>query len=428
MSETFQQKTEPARRNSKLFRPEVYKKFGMSHEGSVAKIQLPGLGVITWVALGILASIIALLYFGQYARRETVSGIVTNGLGPIKVYAPTVGMVINRLVDEGAEVKVGDPLFVISTDKSTSDIKSTQDVIKKEIVLRQGTLRADLLRMNHLKDIEERNLRQSLAAGESQDRQITREIEIAGARVRTAQLNMERYQTLAKEKYVVDSYLIDKEQDLQNQNIQYEALIRQRDGIRKDNESLRNQMAGFATKKQMENAEVARSLGELNQQIMDADSRKEQVVTAQSAGRVSGLTVDKGSTVTNSSVLLSIQSTSEVKDVQLFVPSRAIGFIKIGTKVKVRFDAFPYQKFGQYSGVISKISTQSVPKQEIPFAIKGSDDYFRIFITMETPYILAYGEKINMKNGFIVEADMILDERKIYEWIIEPILGFTIKQ
>lgn len=412
-------------RRRTLFRPEVYGKHGASQEGAVAQLRLPGIAWLTWVSVLILAAMVCLLYFGHYARRETVGGIAVKGLGTVKVYAPVVGMVVDRLVDEGAIVKSGDPLFVISTDKATVDAKSTQDAIRDAIESRKKTFAADLKRLTFLKQIEERNLRQSLHAGVMQEAQITREIEFASARVRTARLNFERYQTLVSEKYVVESYLLEKELDLQNQNVQLEALVRQRQGITRDNESLRNQIAGLAAKASMDLAEIERNLEELNQQLADTSARKELVVTAQAAGVVSGLMVDKGAAVSASSVLLSIQAAGEVRDVQLFVPSRAIGFVKPGTPVMARFDAFPYQKFGQYPGRVTKISAASIPRQEIPFAIAGNDDYFRVFVEMEKSHITAYGQALQIQNGMKLEADMILDDRRLYEWVIEPILSFT---
>jgi membrane fusion protein len=196
-------------RKRQLFRPEVYSKFGARSEGTVANLQLPGLSKVALIATFIFVALIALLYFGQYSRRETVSGIVSTGLGPARMYAPAIGTVVKRFVDEGADVKAGDPLFVISTDRATTDAASTQNAIKQEITQRKRTFSADLARLGVLKGIEERNLRQSLAAGESQDKQITRELELAAARVQTAKLNLERYKTLAAEKYVVDSFLIE---------------------------------------------------------------------------------------------------------------------------------------------------------------------------------------------------------------------------
>jgi membrane fusion protein len=39
--------------------------------------------------------------------------------------------------------------------------------------------------------------------------------------------------------------------------------------------------------------------------------------------------------------------------------------------------------------------------------------------------VQAYGEKIKVQSGMKVDADMLLEQRRIYEWLIEPILSFS---
>ena len=58
--------------------------------------------------------------------------------------------------------------------------------------------------------------------------------------------------------------------------------------------------------------------------------------------------------------LLSIIPTGSDLEAQLFAPSQAIGFIKAGQLVRMRYNAFPYQKFGHYEGEVANISRSSV--------------------------------------------------------------------
>ena len=122
---------------------------------------------------------------------------------------------------------------------------------------------------------------------------------------------------------------------------------------------------------------------------------------------------------------MSVLPQGDNTDVQLFVPSRAVGFVKVGTPTALRFDAFPYQKFGQYQGVVTKVSTSALLRQEIPIALTGTEDYYRVWVLLDKPYVQAYGEKIKVQSGMKVEADMLLEQRRIYEWLIEPILSFS---
>jgi membrane fusion protein len=53
-----------------------------------------------------------------------------------------------------------------------------------------------------------------------------------------------------------------------------------------------------------------------------------------------------------------------------------VGFVKVGTSIALRFDAFPYQKFGQYMGKVTKVSTSALLRQETPMALTGTEDYY----------------------------------------------------
>jgi membrane fusion protein len=102
-----------------------------------------------------------------------------------------------------------------------------------------------------------------------------------------------------------------------------------------------------------------------------------------------------------------------------------VGFVKVGTSIALRFDAFPYQKFCQYMGKVTKVSTSALLRQEIPVALTGTEDYCRVWVLLDKPYAQAYGEKINIQSGMKVDADMFLEQRRIHEWVIEPILSFS---
>jgi membrane fusion protein len=63
-------------------------------------------------------------------------------------------------------------------------------------------------------------------------------------------------------------------------------------------------------------------------------------------------------------------------------------------------------------------------QSQLSSALTGTEDYYRVWVLLEKPYVQAYGEKIKVQSGMKVDADMLLERRRIYEWLIEPILSF----
>lgn len=49
------------------------------------------------------------------------------------------------------------------------------------------------------------------------------------------------------------------------------------------------------------------------------------------------------------------------------MPNSAISFIKQDDEVNIRYEAFPFEKFGQFKGKIRTISTLPASLQELSF-------------------------------------------------------------
>jgi biotin carboxyl carrier protein len=74
--------------------------------------------------------------FDQLLKQLGMDNLVTNKILQIK--APMPGLVLNVLVEEGAEIKKGDNLLVLEAMKMENMIKSPTDGIIKKIAIKQG--------------------------------------------------------------------------------------------------------------------------------------------------------------------------------------------------------------------------------------------------------------------------------------------------
>ncbi len=113
-------------------------------------------------------------------------------------------------------------------------------------------------------------------------------------------------------------------------------------------------------------------------------------------------------------------------EVQLLADSRAIGFIKEGAPVLLRYTAFPYQKFGQYSGSVTNVSRVTLRQGEanadaMAAQIKQSQAQYRITVQPDSSNVIAYGKPEQLRAGMSVEAHLLLDTRPLYQWILEPL-------
>ena len=110
---------------------------------------------------------------------------------------------------------------------------------------------------------------------------------------------------------------------------------------------------------------------------------------------------------------------------ELYVPTRARGFLTTGQPVLLRFHAFPYQKFGAHPARIDEISATVMVSDALPIALALNEPVYRIRASLEAQFIHAYGEAVALRPGMLLDAEIVKDRRTLIEWLFEPILSMS---
>ena len=106
---------------------------------------------------------------------------------------------------------------------------------------------------------------------------------------------------------------------------------------------------------------------------------------------------------------------------ELFIPTRAIGFIETGQTVLLRYNAFPYQRYGLYEGTIDNVSEVILSPEELHVPVKLEEPAYRVSVTLNKQEISAYGKQFNLQAGMLLEASIVLEGRSLGEWLLAPI-------
>ena len=111
-------------------------------------------------------------------------------------------------------------------------------------------------------------------------------------------------------------------------------------------------------------------------------------------------------------------------EAELLVPSRAIGFIEPGDKVLLRYQAYPYQKFGHHLGHVARISRSALSNGELGALVGNAqqgEPFYRITVALARQDVTAYGKAEPLKPGMLLEADVLGEKRRLIEWVFEPL-------
>jgi membrane fusion protein len=106
----------------------------------------------------------------------------------------------------------------------------------------------------------------------------------------------------------------------------------------------------------------------------------------------------------------------------LLVPTRAIGFIKPGNIVELRYEAFAFQRFGQYRGTVDGVSRTVWSQGEKVGPMMVKEPVYRVDVKLDQQSVTGSGQQFPLKSGMLVSADILLEKRTIFEWMFEPVL------
>jgi membrane fusion protein len=94
--------------------------------------------------------------------------------------------------------------------------------------------------------------------------------------------------------------------------------------------------------------------------------------------------------------------------------------------VRVRFAAYPFQKFGQYDGEVVEVSRVALAPAELPAQLALSapaEALYRVTVRLASPAVMAYGTAQPLAAGMQLEADVMQDRRRLIEWVFEPLIA-----
>jgi membrane fusion protein len=168
-------------------------------------------------------------------------------------------------------------------------------------------------------------------------------------------------------------------------------------------------------------AELERALAGGERESAENDVRRATTVTAPQPGTVTGLSADVGQSVQAGAVLARIVPNEPKLAAELFAPSRAVGFVTVGDEVRLRYSAFPYQKFGHARGTVTSVSAATIAGD----AALGVEPVYRVAVALESQTVTAYGLPRPLLPGMAVEADVLSERRRLYEWVLEPLYALT---
>lgn len=398
-----------------LFRREVMDARRHSWLGGISLSQPLRSWVLTSVA-GVMATVvICLLVFGDYTRRSSVRGQLVPNLGLSSVVAPSNGVVARLLIDEGARVSAGQPLALIDVPRSTADGLDALGAIRSGIRARRDSARAQGESQVLQIDAQIAGAKQQLQGARQELRQMESEIVTRNELERIGRETEQRYQNVADKQYISQVQLNQQRQAVLDLVNARQTLERQATQLRRNIGQLEQSLRELPLQRLGLLAGTNGEMAALEQERVQQEANGQLMLKAPVAGLVANRMIEPGEAVQSGQALLSVLPKGSHLQAELLVPSRAIGFIEPGDRVQLRYQAYPYQKFGHHVGRVLRISRSAVTPKD------GSEPLYRVLVELNRQTIIAYGKAEPLRPGMLLDADILGERRKLYEWVLEPL-------
>ncbi|RMO79045.1 HlyD family efflux transporter periplasmic adaptor subunit [Pseudomonas syringae group genomosp. 3] len=417
-----------------LFRPEALSSRQINWLGEIILVRPVSFTVLSLIALFFTATVVTFIICASYTKRSTVQGQLIYASGQLKIHSPQYGLVLQRFVEEGQSVKKGDKLFHLSSERFSEDSVPVQQEVSHKLAQRCRSLEDELIKKKQVQDEERKslnskleNLQKELIALQKQTVSQKQLIQLATNAVR-------RYQGLMDKGYISMDQLQQRQSELLGQQQTLQGLAREMASLTQQFVECQHEFLSLSATHDNQLSSIKRLLSTAQQELTESEAKRTLTITAPQDGVATAILVEPGQTVDSSRLLMSILPEQSRLQAELYSPSKSIGFIHVGDSVMIRYQAYPYQRFGQHKGKVLSISKTTLSGRELA-SMTGSvpglgidgEQIYRIRVEIEFQSVLAFGEQRPLQNGMLIEADILQETRRLYEWVLEPLYSLTRK-
>ncbi|VWD35674.1 bacteriocin secretion protein [Burkholderia lata] len=422
----------PGDPNAHLFREEAQDAQRAKELGEIILLR-PVSFTFLIIMIGCMALAVILVFvFGSYTRRTTVEGVVAPNSGLVKIYAPQPGIITRKTVLEGQHVERGKPLFSESMDLQSETNGNTQAALIAESNQRKYSLLQEIDKTRTLQKDERNTLSEKSASLQTELNRVDEQIASQRERVSIAKDGAARYHHLLVQDYISTDQFQQRQGDFLDQQAKLLSLQRERAAILENIRNTNTEISGISLRQQNQLSQIYRNVIDVNESVIQNESKREILLSAPETGTAVAVIVDVGQAIDTVRPLASIVPDGARWEVHLLVPSAAVGFVRNGDLVRVRYQAYPYQKFGQYSAHVTSIartalspaelSTSGIPP--VAFNHPGSA-FYRVIARLDSQTVSVYGKSQPLQAGMVLQADIFQERRRLYEWVLEPLYSLT---
>jgi membrane fusion protein len=369
----------------------------------------------------IFASTVLFVGSAEYSRKESVRGWLVSKQGVVHVTNRASAVVIEVVRQPGDRVEKGDALIYLSADSNLSDGSSKSEEVL--VQLRQEILEIDgqLELSQKQQQMEGSSVAQQLEDFDREVAALASRLEGQRQRVDLTREKLRRIEGAADDGAVTRWDVIKQQEELgallqDSTRLEQDIASQQR-----ERERLLNHHESLPVRAKIQRSILRTRRMQLAQQIAEQESNRLSVLKSPVTGIVASVEVHPGYSVAAQRLLMTIVPENADLVAEVFIPSRAAGFVRAGQTVRIAYDAFPQQKFGTFEGRVAHVSDFVLLPGEIPQTFAVREATYKVHIVVDDSPIQTSVGAAGLRPGMLLAADIILENRNLIDWLLEPL-------
>ena len=406
---------------------------------------------VGYVTVGLFGLLLAWATFGKLDIIAGAEGRLVPRNYSRVLQPAEAGIVREVLVRDGQEVQAGQLLLRMDATTASADMGTLKaDAALKALSLRRidAELRGQPL-LVEARDppqlasqvlAQYRARRQSYldALAQEQATLARAQHDLVAARQQLAKLQAtvplyqqtaQSYEKLVKEGFVSElgandklREKIEKEQELKSQESNLGALAA---AVEQSRQKLAQIKSGYESQLLNERVELQsqqqRTQGELQKQVYKSGLLE---LRAREDGIVKDMaTYNPGAVVQPGAVLLNLVPRNEALFAEVAIRNEDVGFVAPGQRVKVKLQAYPFQKYGMLEGTVELISADSSANDpQKATALGQNPQSYKARVLLASQELKASnGEVLKLSPGMVVQAEIHQGRRTVLEYLLSPV-------
>jgi membrane fusion protein len=409
--------------NSDLFREEAldYQAASSSQFGKPTGLVPPVWSALTLLMALFIATLLIFISTASFARKETVRGKLRFDAAEAKLIATEPGLIGQVFVTEGQTVTAGAPILSLRTQKFLKDGSVLSEALIDTQKRERSSLAQQLTALDESTRLSSETVRLTRSDVIRRARELAAQRSLIAERLEVSERRREEIVSLREKGLVAEPVYNEREEAvvaLRQSLIEIEGQIGDARSQRAQAETELNQIRATFER---ERAALDQRLAQIDAQMGQTEAGAEQVLRASQDGRIAALRARAGEQADPGAPLAIILPADAALIAEVYLPSRAAGFAEEGQTVKLMYDAFPYQKFGLARGEIMSISDVALRPDEVGIAADSPELLYRAKIRLSQQDVIAFGKTLPLQAGMELSADIILEERRVVDWLLEPL-------